>query len=163
LAVAENGAILDTDPDIGHWAWYNLAYHQYHAVLTLMIDLYQNPDLPQAGRISAVLDHVFGPSSAPTPQLRCGQILRAVRDNMASFLTAIGSVDPQSALFDRSAPHPAILDENQEFPTSYPEAFDSAQVENATLSDSDIWWLWQPEMQYVEQQPMDGCAILPSQ
>lgn len=150
LSVAETGAIIDTDPDVGHWAWYSGAYHQYHSTLTLLIDLYQSPDLPQVGRIAAVLDHVFGQSSAPTPQLRCGQILRAVRDNMASFLTAIGSADPRSSLFDRSIPNPHVVDTDQGFPTSFPDAFNTAELADHTLSESEIWWLWQPEMQYFD-------------
>jgi hypothetical protein len=154
LGLAEVGAILDTDPDVGQWAWYSSAYHQYHAILTLMIDLYQNPELPQAARISAVMDHVFGQSSAQTPQLRCAQILRAVRDNMASFLTAIGSADPQSSLFERSVPHPSILDADQEFPTSYSDCYDASQLASTEMADNDIWWLWQPEMQYLDQDSM---------
>ena len=139
--------MLDTDPDVARWAWYSGAYHQFHSILTLLIDLYQNPDLPEAGRINAVMDHVFGQSSAPTPQLRCATILRAIRDNMASFLTAIGAADPQSTLFDRSIPNPVIFDRPEHISTK----LEQVSFADFSISESDIWWLWQPEASSFDQ------------
>lgn len=161
--MSEVGTIIDTDPDVAQWAWYSGAYHQYHSSLTLLIDLYQNPDLPESGRIMAVLDHVFGQSSAPTPQLRCAQILRAIKDNMSSFLTAIGSADPQSTLYNRSVPHPTLMDGDHGFPTSFPDTFESPDAFEPTMSDSDVWWLWQPELQYYDESGSGDFPVLESQ
>ena len=82
---------------------------------------------------------------------------------MASFLTAIGSIDPQSSLFDRSAPHPAILEADQGFPTSLDQSFHDPNSTDHVLPETDIWWLWQPEMQYMDQQSIEDCSSMSMQ
>jgi hypothetical protein len=82
---------------------------------------------------------------------------------MASFLTAIGSVDPQSSLFDRSVPHPAVLEADHGFPTSLDQPFVPPEFADHVLPESEIWWLWEPEMQYIEHQSIGDCSLLPTQ
>jgi hypothetical protein len=132
------GAVLDTDPDVAHWAWYSGAYHQYHSMIWLLIEVYRKPDLPQAASIMSVADHCFGQSSAQTRQIRCAQILRAVRENMASFLLAIGSSDPQSTLVDRSVPDAFTT---TEIPIGFQTPVDVDPSE-FTLTESEIWWMY---------------------
>lgn len=51
--------------------------------------LHQAPHLPDADRIMAMADHVFGPSPTTSPRERSQTILRAIKNNMASFLATI--------------------------------------------------------------------------
>lgn len=90
LIVAESGVALDTDPVLSHWSWYSGAYHQYHSILALLVDLHQTPDLPEAEGIMAVVDHCLGSSSEILVQARTQQVLEAIRDSMASFSKALG-------------------------------------------------------------------------
>ena len=93
LIVAESGVALDTDPILSHWSWYSGAYHQYHSVLALLIELHQTPDLPEAERIMAVVDHCFWSSSEDPVQARTRQVLEAIGDSMASFFGGFGTVE----------------------------------------------------------------------
>ena len=81
------GILLDTDPDLAPWAWYAGAYHQYHSVLVPLVQICQNPELPNAERFLAAMDHVFGPRDPlSSVQGRATALVRAIADNLASFL-----------------------------------------------------------------------------
>jgi len=80
---------VETDPELSQWAWYAGAYQQYHSMLFPLAALHQTPDLPEADRIMAMADHVFGPSPTTSPRERSQTILRAIKENMASFLATI--------------------------------------------------------------------------
>lgn len=90
IEIIEIGVALETDPELAHWAWYSGAYHQYHSILFPLVQVCMHPDLELADRIMAVADHVFGPSSPESGvQQRAVTILRAVKDNLASFLDVV--------------------------------------------------------------------------
>ena len=91
LTVAETGIILSEDPALANWAWYAGTYQQYHSLLFLLVELYQTPLIPEAARILAVVEYVFGPSSSDVPEAKVARVLRAIRDSLASFLMALGS------------------------------------------------------------------------
>ena len=91
LTVAETGIILSEDPALARWAWYAGTYQQYHSLLFLLVELYQTPLIPEAARILAVVEYVFGPSSSDVPEAKVARVLRAIRDSLASFLMALGS------------------------------------------------------------------------
>ncbi|EJT76033.1 hypothetical protein GGTG_05957 [Gaeumannomyces tritici R3-111a-1] len=98
LEVIETGVTLETDPELAHWSWYAGAYHQYHSLLFPLVQVCVDPDHPLADRVMAVADHVFGPSSpSGRPQQRAVAILRAVKQNLESFLAAI-EAPPQEPL-----------------------------------------------------------------
>ena len=141
LTIAECGVLLETDPDLAPWTWYWGAYHQYHSILAVLVEVHQTPNLPEAGRIMAVIDHCFGPSTETTIEARTGRVLKAIRDNLASFLTALGTSrqrnddaleeiglqaassegDPQQAFFN----DPIFADFN---------------LETTALSETEAWW-----------------------
>ncbi|KEF53952.1 uncharacterized protein A1O9_09747 [Exophiala aquamarina CBS 119918] len=89
LDVLETAVTLETDPELSQWAWYAGAYQQYHSILFPLATLHQAPHLPEADRIMAMADHVFGPSPTMSPRDRSQTILRAIKNNMASFLATI--------------------------------------------------------------------------
>ncbi|KAL8366986.1 hypothetical protein RB595_007881 [Gaeumannomyces hyphopodioides] len=97
LEVIETGVALETDPELAHWSWYAGAYHQYHSILFPLVQICVDPDHALADRVMAVADHVFGPSSPSGSQQRAVTILRAVKQNLASFLAAIDA-PPQEPL-----------------------------------------------------------------
>lgn len=85
----ETAVTLETDPELSQWAWYAGAYQQYHSMLFPLAALQQAPHLPDADRIMAMADHVFGPCPATSPRERSQMILRAIKNNMSSFLATI--------------------------------------------------------------------------
>lgn len=87
IDIVEVGILLDTDPDLAPWAWYAGAYHQYHSVLIPLVQICQNPELPNAERFLAAMDHVFGPMGPlSSVQGRAATLVGAISDNLASFL-----------------------------------------------------------------------------
>ncbi|KAF2496488.1 hypothetical protein BU16DRAFT_561303 [Lophium mytilinum] len=90
LTIIESGALLETDPDLATWAWYAGAYQQYHSLLALIVDLYQEPDMADRERILAMADHVFGSSEAMSSHERCGMVIRTIRDKLEVLLTSRG-------------------------------------------------------------------------
>ncbi|SPO03251.1 uncharacterized protein DNG_05933 [Cephalotrichum gorgonifer] len=102
LDIVEIGILLDTDPDLAPWSWYASAYHQYHSVMIPLIQICQNPDIHNAERFLAAMDHVFGPlSPLSSIQRRATTLLRAISDNMVSFLAMTRSNTPIPSLSDR--------------------------------------------------------------
>lgn len=97
LEIVEVGILLDTDPDLAPWAWYAGAYHQYHSVLVPLVQICQNPALPGAERFLAAMDHVFGPADPlSSVRGRAATLVRAVSDNLASFLAMTRVRAPES-------------------------------------------------------------------
>ncbi|KAF2813611.1 uncharacterized protein BDZ99DRAFT_557535 [Mytilinidion resinicola] len=90
LTIIESGALLETDPDLAPWAWYAGAYQQYHSLFSLLMDLYQDPNMADRERILAMADHVFGSSEAMSSHDRCGMVIRTIRDKLEVLLTSRG-------------------------------------------------------------------------
>ncbi|KIW99932.1 uncharacterized protein Z518_10860 [Rhinocladiella mackenziei CBS 650.93] len=160
LDVCETAVLLETDPDLANWAWYAPAYQQYHSILFLLVSIYQTPELPEGDRIMTMIDHVFGPSTVSSGQIRSMTVLKALKDNMASFLAAVGS--PNYRLPRGKPPH-------QPGPHMLTPPTDSLTVaQGSTVGDQnltyfdvdsmspsitaeDIWWPWPPQMPLLEQ------------
>lgn len=95
LDIVEVGILLDTDPDLAPWSWYASAYHQYHSVILPLVQICQTPDIPNAERFLSALDHVFGPLGPPSStQRRASTLVRAIADNLTSFLAMTRSATP---------------------------------------------------------------------
>jgi hypothetical protein len=90
LSVVENAILLETEPDLAPWAWYAGAYQQYHSLIWLLIELYQDPDLEEGPRILATADYVFGASWGLIYFDRSREILEALKKNLEAFLAAPG-------------------------------------------------------------------------
>ncbi|KAL8713200.1 MAG: hypothetical protein Q9220_002721 [cf. Caloplaca sp. 1 TL-2023] len=86
LAMMEASATLETATDLSPWAWYAPTYQQYHSIFMPLILLYLNPNIPQAARASAMIDHVFGSCFGMTRQQRCGDIIRMLADECTAFM-----------------------------------------------------------------------------
>ena len=93
LDIIESAISLETDPRLAPWAWYAAAFQQYHSVLPLVMELYQQPEMDQRDRILALVDYIFGPSYGVPTELRTGTILKAVRKNLRSFISVSGIPD----------------------------------------------------------------------
>ena len=143
LIVAESGVALDTDPVLSHWSWYSGAYHQYHSVLALLVELHQTPNLPEAGRIMAVVDHCFGPSSLATVQARTRRVLAAIRDSMASFLKALG---PSRQRNDDPLEETGWRSEANEDTVPFDDASFANFDLGDTMSEEEAWWQFSYEM-----------------
>lgn len=96
LDLMEAALTLETDPDLAVWSWYAGAYQQYHSILPMLCFVYLDPNIPDAERVMAIVDHIFGQSSASRSS-RAAEILQSVRDNVASFLSVINPVIQTSA------------------------------------------------------------------
>lgn len=112
LDVLETAVTLETDPELSQWAWYAGAYQQYHSMLFPLAALHQAPHLPDADRIMAMADHVFGPSPTTSPRERSHLILRAIKNNMAAFLATIDPTRPDIAHIHPPPPPPPVQPAN---------------------------------------------------
>lgn len=55
----EASIALETRPELAPWAWYSRAYHNFHAAVLLLVEVYLHPMRRQADRIWRCLDYVF--------------------------------------------------------------------------------------------------------
>ena len=85
LAVCESAIVLDTAADLTPWSWYARAYQRYCTSIFLLLEVHRNPKMPRIERITAVLDHVYGPPSVSSCK-RNNQILKALASNLHGFL-----------------------------------------------------------------------------
>jgi hypothetical protein len=155
--VLETAVTLETDPELSQWAWYAGAYQQYHSILFPLAALHQSPHLPDADRIMAMADHVFGPSPTTSSKERSQMILRAIKNNMASFLATIdpSRSDPnqrQGSSRQDLINHPTgvpegatrgapAIDDHQLFYNSNYFSLSPNALEGAA---ADTWWKWPP-------------------
>ncbi|KAL8948236.1 MAG: hypothetical protein Q9222_005559 [Ikaeria aurantiellina] len=86
LDMMEASATLETATDLSPWAWYAPTYQQYHSIFMPLIMLYLDPNMPQAARASAMIDHVFGSCFGMTRQQRCGDIIRMLANECSAFM-----------------------------------------------------------------------------
>ncbi|KAL8865503.1 MAG: hypothetical protein Q9174_006851, partial [Haloplaca sp. 1 TL-2023] len=86
LDLMEAGATLETATDLIPWAWYAPTYQQYHSIFFVLVMLYMDPDMPDAARASAMIDHVFGTCYGITKQQRCGDIIRMLANECNAFM-----------------------------------------------------------------------------
>ncbi|KAL8687363.1 MAG: hypothetical protein Q9218_006443 [Villophora microphyllina] len=86
LDMMEASATLETATDLIPWAWYAPTYQQYHSIFLPLVMLYINPNLPEAARASAMIDHVFGTCYGVSRQQRCGDILRMLANECSAFM-----------------------------------------------------------------------------
>lgn len=159
--------VLETDPDLAPWAWYSGAYHQYHSVLFPLSQVCVNPHLPDTERIMAMAEYVFGPTlSFSNPQKRAVSIMRAVKDNLKSFLFML-SEESTSRLSmmgqlgqdrrDTTGLTPGAHDHIPRGANN--DAFNDAEEQRnvdiagldlgslgASMEESEIWWRWQPDL-----------------
>lgn len=135
--------MLETDPDLAPWSWYAGAYHQYHSTLALIIEIHQTPHIPEADRIGAVISHCFGPSNIAT-ELRTGIILKAIRDNLSSFLLALGSMRQRNdePLEDLSS---LGIGTTEAGTFADDPVFANFNLESS-LSEAEAWWQWPLDM-----------------
>lgn len=148
----EAAVLLETSPDFAPWAWYSGAYHQYHSIIFPLCQLFLEPDLRDGERIMAMVNYVFGPSSTAPKDVRSASILRAIKDNMASFLAAIGAVVPSQSEERRYEPAAGqlwtgVFDLPQtsfdEMDRGYLEHFGSNTVSPfGPGAGADTWWKW---------------------
>ena len=159
---------LETDPDLAPWAWYSGAYHQYHSMLFPLSQVCVNPCLPDAERIMAVADYVFGPASSfSNPQKRAVSIMRAVKDNLKSFLYSLSTDSTYSHLlssdnFGQGATNAPELTSHfcnfgqlgtisgerdcaEDQGSSGATGWDLEQL-TASMDGSDVWWRWHPDL-----------------
>ncbi len=141
LDVLEAAVALETDPDLAPWAWYAGTYQQYHNILFPLGQICLNADLPDAGRIMAMISYVFGPSSAEYSD-RSASIIRAIRDSISSFYaTAAHSAVTNPYLLRNAAAETGFwIDPRAELVTA-PAGIDA--------TDSDVWWPWPPSHREV--------------
>ncbi|KAL9582156.1 MAG: hypothetical protein Q9212_003464 [Teloschistes hypoglaucus] len=86
LAMMEASATLETATDLIPWVWFAPTYQQYHSIFFPLTLLYINPNLPEADRASAMIDHVFGTCYGISRQQRCGDILRMLAKECSAFM-----------------------------------------------------------------------------
>ncbi|KAL8939580.1 MAG: hypothetical protein Q9216_003282 [Gyalolechia sp. 2 TL-2023] len=86
LDMMEASATLETAIDLLPWAWYAPTYQQYHSIMLPLAWLYLDPDMPQAARASAMIDHVFGTCYGVSRQQRCADILRMLASECSAFM-----------------------------------------------------------------------------
>ena len=86
LDMMEASATLETATDLIPWAWYAPTYQQYNSILLPLVWLYLDPNMPQAARASAMIDHVFGTCYGVSRQQRCADILRMLANECSAFL-----------------------------------------------------------------------------
>ncbi|KAL8829777.1 MAG: hypothetical protein Q9170_006022 [Blastenia crenularia] len=86
LDMMEASATLETATDLVPWAWFAPTYQQYHGILLPLVWLYLDPNMPQAARASAMIDHVFGTCYGIARQQRCADILRMLASECTAFM-----------------------------------------------------------------------------
>jgi hypothetical protein len=87
VPIVEVGIMLETDPApvFADRAWYVGAYMQYHAALTLAVEIYYRPDNPLADRIWYCLNFVFGLNPAESTKVRAGRVLGEIMGKMGAY------------------------------------------------------------------------------
>lgn len=81
----ESAVILETASDLAPWSWFSTTYQQYHTIIVFLLELKQNPDLPEAPRIGLLFDHVFGPVYGITRNQRVLDLLCLLRDCLDGY------------------------------------------------------------------------------
>ncbi|KAH7355210.1 fungal-specific transcription factor domain-containing protein [Rhexocercosporidium sp. MPI-PUGE-AT-0058] len=86
LDVCESGALLEHSPSLAKWAWYSETYQQYHSAITLLMEIWHHPTLPQRDRICSMIDHVFGVQYGWAVEDRVIDILRLLMRSLEAYL-----------------------------------------------------------------------------
>ena len=85
LYSVENAVAMERIPELKKWRWYNGAYQQWHIAFLLLSIIFEEPKLPLAERIWAVVDFVFEPDLAVSRTQRARAIIAAMRDRTAVY------------------------------------------------------------------------------
>ena len=141
LAICESAVILDTATHFAPWSWYAGAYQGYCTSIFLLLEVYQNPKMPRADRIGAVLDHIYGPPSVSTRE-RNRDILRALAKYFQRHLD-LRKMQPLQLPAESSDAH-SVMDSPLSFGMMDP---------NQRIND------WQAEMGYGQHY---GQHVIPS-
>ncbi|KAL5330132.1 hypothetical protein ACEPPN_003657 [Leptodophora sp. 'Broadleaf-Isolate-01'] len=86
LDVCECGALLEQSPSLAKWAWYSETYQQYHSAITLLMEIWHHPSLPQRDRICSMIDHVFGVQYGWAVEDRVIDILQLLMKSLEAYL-----------------------------------------------------------------------------
>lgn len=76
---------METSARLDPWAWISGAHQQYHYALLICMEVFANPNLPDADRIWACLDYVFEVPTHLTREQKGRWILTEVRDRTEIF------------------------------------------------------------------------------
>lgn len=76
---------METSPRLDPWAWISGAHQQYHYALLVCMEIFADPNLPDADRIWACLDYVFEVPTHLTREQKGRWILTEVRDRTELF------------------------------------------------------------------------------
>ncbi|ETS88043.1 hypothetical protein PFICI_01871 [Pestalotiopsis fici W106-1] len=85
ILICELAIQLETNQSFRAWAWYLGAYFQYHAALLLATEVYFRPMSPEADRIWACLDYVFGMDRRLPPEIKAQQLLNEIQTKTAVY------------------------------------------------------------------------------
>jgi hypothetical protein len=164
LDIVEAGAVLETDPELAPWAWYAGTYQQYHSLIFLLVELYRTPGLPEADRILAMANYVFGTPLGVDSGAICGEFLHVLKGHLQSFLEARGisyPVRPPSSHPDRQ-PYERVPDSSGfQIVDHETMAWSDFNLTNETLNAGDgggfdgsgFWWPWPlPEFDQADEQ-----------
>ncbi|KAH0542946.1 hypothetical protein FGG08_002715 [Glutinoglossum americanum] len=88
LCQIENAIALENDPDLSPWVWYAGAWQQWQTALLMLTDIWGHPNRPEADRIWACLDYVFGGDPHTPRDEKARRIMMELRDKAGKLRSA---------------------------------------------------------------------------